>query len=82
MEETMMLENKFSFKDEFGQETETRKTYTNEVIEHTPAIDLLVVDFVTHLQNCGYTDEVIVDTITDHLQYRFSEDKTVRTIEK
>jgi hypothetical protein len=36
----MMHENKFSFKDEFGQETETRKTYTNVVIENTLAIDL------------------------------------------
>lgn len=68
-----MIENKFSYKDEFGQETETRKTYTSDVIEHTPAIELLVVDFVNHLKNCGYTDEVIADSITEHLQYRFSE---------
>ena len=54
-----MLETKYYFKDEFGQEIETRKTYTEETIDVTPAIDLLFSDFKNHLRNCGYSKDLI-----------------------
>lgn len=58
-----MIEIKYFYKDEFGQESETRKTYTEDVLEATPAIELMVTDFKSHLKNCGYSDELIKEMI-------------------
>lgn len=63
-----MIETKYYFKDEFGQEAETKKTYTEDAIEVTPAIELMVIDFKNHLKNCGYTDELIKETVKDIFQ--------------
>lgn len=53
-----MNEIKYFFK-ELGEETETRKTFSDETAEATPAIDFIFSTFRTHLKNCGFTDEII-----------------------
>lgn len=58
-----MIENKFYFKDESGEETETRKTYNIETSEFTPSIELIITDFKNHLKNCGFSDELINEYI-------------------
>lgn len=54
-----MIEFNFMYKDETGQETQTRKTYTDDILEIFPAIELMFSDFYLHLKNCGYSDELI-----------------------
>jgi hypothetical protein len=61
-----MIETKFYFKDEFGQVTETNKTYTEDVLEASPAIYLMFADFKNHLKSCGYTDELIKEFADIH----------------
>lgn len=64
-----MMETKFYFKDEFENETETRKTYTKDSMGDTPAIEFLFIDFKNHLKNCGFTDE----NIQEYAGYHFGE---------
>lgn len=61
-----MIETKYFFKDECGQETETRKTYSEDVLVTTLAIELMFSDFENHLKNCGYSDESIKEFALIH----------------
>lgn len=61
-----MIEIKYYFKDKCGQETETRKTYSEDVWETTPAIDLIFSNFKNYLKKCGYTDELIKEFADIH----------------
>lgn len=62
-----MLENKFITIDEFSQVTETRKTYTDDVLEVEGQFNLIFDDFIRHLKNCGFSQNLI-DTI--HIKSR------------
>lgn len=62
-----MIETKFYFKNENGEETESIKTYQPETTEIVPSIELIVTDFKNHLKNCGYSDELINEYI--HLTF-------------
>lgn len=61
-----LIEVKFYLKDEFGQETETKKTYTEDCTfdGDVPLIQIMVEDFVNHLRSCGYAEKVIEETLT------------------
>lgn len=59
-----MIELSFLYKDEEGQETETRKTYKEDVLETMPTIEIMFSDFKNHLKNCGYSDELIKEYAT------------------
>lgn len=65
--EPKMLEIKYYYQDEFGQETETKKTYSEDVLETTVAIDLMMIDFKNHLKSCGFNDELIKEFAEIHL---------------
>lgn len=58
-----MLETHFKFTNEDGQITETRKTYKEEVISITPAIELIVTDFKNHLLSIGYMEGTINEAV-------------------
>jgi hypothetical protein len=65
-----MIETKFYYRDEEGQETETRKTYTESAVDPTLdgyAIDVLTLDFVQHLKSCGFTENTIKNALTNAL---------------
>lgn len=61
-----MIEIKYYYKNEFGQETETKKTYTEDILEIAPAIDAMFLDFKNHLKSCGYTDNLIKEFADIH----------------
>lgn len=63
-----MLELRFFSKDEYGNETETRKTYNSAVLEEQFELDLLMTDFRQHLVSSGYTPELIKEFWEKHNQ--------------
>ena len=69
-----MMETKFYFRDEFGNETETRKTYTEDSMTDTHSIDFLFIDFKNHLKNCGFADELIQEFAGYHFGESDSEE--------
>ena len=61
-----MIECKYYYKDEFGQETETKKSYTDTVLEDSMDIEVMMDVFKRHLRNCGFTEEYIKEQAKKH----------------
>ncbi|KTF59737.1 hypothetical protein AR691_13470 [Bacillus amyloliquefaciens] len=58
-----MLKVKHYFKDEFGQETETVKTCTEDAGKEIGDIEFQINSFIRHLETCGYTGRLIRDEL-------------------
>lgn len=57
MEEDNMINIEFSYTDEYGQESITKKTFTQSVFETTTTLDLLVDEFKLFLLSMGHSRE-------------------------